>query len=766
MRHQGGDAVESVPARPREELNNLAKNIADCTELHLARRGITHLTDEMEAFESLEVLWVNDNSLSRISNLDYNPTIKSLYAHNNHIGTLKVRYRIGTLKVRYRIGTLKGSLLTFTFLHTLTLGNNRIGNLQASLEILRLMRHLRYLELSGNPLAEETGYRLLVIKALPWLETLDMHKELSRMTVIVKQRRILLKEWFVAEDARREEVVTQRLFTKCLRLHGLWPSLDPDAANVLPRHQHPPPIGNDSADDKVFLAGKTGLIGGILLEAFRVPAPRRAVALGRDPAYLEQSFVDYVKFCGAVEPKTGGRDLDNQRRVLDKAWKLKPKESASKMNPLSGGAPSGQQHQIRHPLSGRSSDGGDLGGGREHTKSERARGDTAMALSTRSPMACEFTKSHTAGGPGQLDHWERVELKRILEAQGGGGGGIGSNTPPTKQVLTRTEAFTGIKKMITRGRRPRVFVVEVPLPSDEDSINNLSGSGNGGSSVAATTDGSGPTNLDIIFDAAAALSSSLLPPAASHGGGGGSGGRNGAKATSGNGGGGGAGGEGQDARELKADVGMLLRTMEEGVPAAGGGVGPLEWDWLSCEEAAGRARKLYREAAHAQRRLLLISDDDDEAVRQEASRIRSKIATSTRHAARLEALAPSSSPPLSSSSLHPSDVGHNGTGRSRGGFSPFPPSPQLGRVDVFLASDFHGGPFREHEGRSNNPHEDNNHAVAPASTSQSGCDLSLGSMSLVPTERGTIAGGAAATCDRVVEGAERPWFSKRVLTAG
>ena len=29
------------------------------------------------------------------------------------------------------------------------------------------------------------------------------------MTAIVKQRRILLKEWFVAEDARREEVVTQ-----------------------------------------------------------------------------------------------------------------------------------------------------------------------------------------------------------------------------------------------------------------------------------------------------------------------------------------------------------------------------------------------------------------------------------------------------------------------------------------------------------------------------------------------------------------------------
>lgn len=159
------------------------------------------------------------------------------------------------------------------------------------------------------------------------------------------------------------------------------------------------------------------------------------------------------------------------------------------------------------------------------------------------------------------------------------------------------EAFAGLKKMVTRGRRPRVFVVEVPVPSDEDSINNLSGSGNS-SSVAMTTDGSGPTNLDILFDKAVAISSSMLSSAAGDsGGGGGGGGRNGAKAASGKGGG--AGGEVQDEREPKADVGVLLRTIEEGVPSTGG-VGPLEWDWLSCEEAAGRAKKLYREAAHAQ----------------------------------------------------------------------------------------------------------------------------------------------------------------------
>ena len=54
-------------------------------------------------------------------------------------------------------------------------------------------------------------------------------------------------------------------------------------------------------------------------------------------------------------------------------------------------------------------------------------------------MACEFTKSNTAGGPGQLDHWEMVELKRILEGGGGvervicivsAGGALGSCITP------------------------------------------------------------------------------------------------------------------------------------------------------------------------------------------------------------------------------------------------------------------------------------------------------------------------------------------------
>ncbi|CAM9499651.1 unnamed protein product, partial [Hapterophycus canaliculatus] len=414
----------------------------------------------------------------------------------------------------------------------------------------------------------------------------------------------------------------QDLFTKCLRLHGLWPTPGCDDVNNNGEGSSSPAPPN-AHPTTGFLSGKAGLTGGLVLEAFRAPAPRRAVVLGRDAAYLEQGFMNYVSFCAAVEPKHGGRDLDNQSRILDKSWKAKreePLSAASRTKRPSAGPP---QLSAGHPASGKSWDSGGRGGSTGVQSSPRR---DPKALLNRAPMACEFTKTHAAGGPGRLDHWERIELKRILESQAGG----------AKQLLTRAQAFSGIKKMVTQGRRPRVFRVEVPVSIDDDSINNLSGSGVGGGSVIATTDGSDRTNLDVLFDAAAVLPSSVPPPSAL-----GNGSRGGAKGNSGGGSGGSGGsGEGQEEGSAKAAVGVLLLTLEEGSSSLGG-VGPLEWDWLSREEAGNRAKKIYRQAAHAQRRMLLISDDEDDGVRQEAQIIRSKIATLTRDAARLEALASS-----------------------------------------------------------------------------------------------------------------------------
>ncbi|CAM9503120.1 unnamed protein product [Ectocarpus sp. 12 AP-2014] len=562
-----------------------------------------------------------------------------------------------------------------------------------------------------------------------------LRKELSRMTAIVKQRRILLKEWFMAEDARREEVVTQHLFMRCLRSHGLWPDVGPDAV--------------DEADNTGFLAGKEGLVGGLLLEAFRASTPRRAVPLGRDPVFLGQSFVNYVSFCGAVEPKHGGRDLDDQRRVLDKAWKAKPKSPRS-------GQPSPTQVLSKHPASGRSWDSGAGGGGKggKGGKGPISECPDTEVLPARAPMACEFNKSRTAGGPGQLDHWERIELKRSLDGQGG-------STPPAKHFLTRKQAFSGIKKMVVQGRRPRIYGIEPQLSSDDDSLNNLSGIGEGGSGsvVAAIPDGSSRTNLDVLFDAAAALSSSA---SSSGGGAAATAGRNGVT----NKGGGGGGGGQEEGEDPQANVGVLLRTLEEGVSAPGG-VGPLEWDWLSGEEARDRARMMYREASHAQRRMQLMADEEDEAVRQEADQIRSKIAVLTRNAARLEALA-SASPSSDTTG-----------GRPRGGEATSSSSLRLGRVDVFFATEFHGGPFQEQEGGNDgdiNNRNQNTHDFArggngglysiAASASQSVCcDATVSTaMSSGPAERRGAGGGGDDGC--VVKDTEPPWFSQHVLTAG
>jgi len=61
------------------------------------------------------------------------------------------------------------------FLNTLCAYGNNLHGLHAQLDILAQMRHLKNLDLYGNPLAEETDYRLHVIKRLKTLEVFDRH---------------------------------------------------------------------------------------------------------------------------------------------------------------------------------------------------------------------------------------------------------------------------------------------------------------------------------------------------------------------------------------------------------------------------------------------------------------------------------------------------------------------------------------------------------------------------------------------------------------
>uniref|UniRef100_H3GJV5 U2A'/phosphoprotein 32 family A C-terminal domain-containing protein n=1 Tax=Phytophthora ramorum TaxID=164328 RepID=H3GJV5_PHYRM len=110
------------------------KYVKNCTELYMANKRIDKIAN-FDAFVNLEVLWINGNQSS-----------------------------------------LRGSSLRhFRFLQELRLYDNKLKDLQGTLEVLSRLSNLRDLDLFGNAVVEEENYRLQVIRAIPSLDVLDRH---------------------------------------------------------------------------------------------------------------------------------------------------------------------------------------------------------------------------------------------------------------------------------------------------------------------------------------------------------------------------------------------------------------------------------------------------------------------------------------------------------------------------------------------------------------------------------------------------------------
>ncbi|TMW63049.1 hypothetical protein Poli38472_005667 [Pythium oligandrum] len=133
------------------------KYVKNCTELYLAKRGITKIA-HFEPFVNLEVLWINDNEIEQLDGLDTCFRIKQLYAQNNRIRSLD-----------------DSSLRHFKFLQELRLYDNKLRDFPSTLEALGRLHRLEDLDLFGNPIEEEENYRLHVIKAIPSLLVFDRH---------------------------------------------------------------------------------------------------------------------------------------------------------------------------------------------------------------------------------------------------------------------------------------------------------------------------------------------------------------------------------------------------------------------------------------------------------------------------------------------------------------------------------------------------------------------------------------------------------------
>jgi len=144
------------------------KNAGNADQLHLAGRGIERLA-KMEAFVSLDTLWLNDNKLDSLEGLEENFRIKSLYLHNNRFKRLN-----------------EDCLSHCTFLTQVTLNGNQLEDLNNVFDELRPCHHLHYLDLFDNPIAQEDNYRLRVIAELPSIEVLDRHAVTAEERVAAK----------------------------------------------------------------------------------------------------------------------------------------------------------------------------------------------------------------------------------------------------------------------------------------------------------------------------------------------------------------------------------------------------------------------------------------------------------------------------------------------------------------------------------------------------------------------------------------------------
>ena len=153
------EEVIEVVSNPRSVLPvKNRKYIRNTTEIHLAKRNIDRI-ENFDEFVNLEVLWLNGNRIRKLENLDENIRIKELYLQHNQISSLD-----------------DSSLQFFTFLQILNLQSNQISNLSAVLKSLSRCRFLRQLNLSKNPVSQESHYRLQVIASIPSLHVLDNQK--------------------------------------------------------------------------------------------------------------------------------------------------------------------------------------------------------------------------------------------------------------------------------------------------------------------------------------------------------------------------------------------------------------------------------------------------------------------------------------------------------------------------------------------------------------------------------------------------------------
>ena len=162
---EGSVGEPGLASDPMAELPvKSSKYVKACTELYLGHKDLRRV-EGFEPFVHLHTLWLNGNRLEQITNLDRNFRIKHLYIQDN------------------LLRSLTGSIERFTFLQVLHCFNNKLSDFSGTLNVLSRLAHLKVLDLFGNPIAEEPGFRAKTIHRLT-----DSLQFLDRLFITPQER--------------------------------------------------------------------------------------------------------------------------------------------------------------------------------------------------------------------------------------------------------------------------------------------------------------------------------------------------------------------------------------------------------------------------------------------------------------------------------------------------------------------------------------------------------------------------------------------------
>ncbi|KAJ8049712.1 Leucine-rich repeat-containing protein 72 [Holothuria leucospilota] len=139
--------------RDQMTAQGIRKNL-DVTQISLSNRDLSDITD-LSCFKRLNYLWLNGNKLRMISVLSENYRLSELYLQDNELVDIS------------------GALNHLTNLRILMLQNNQLTRLEETVGEFKFMQGLETLNLSKNPLAQESEYRYYTVFHVPSLKLLD-----------------------------------------------------------------------------------------------------------------------------------------------------------------------------------------------------------------------------------------------------------------------------------------------------------------------------------------------------------------------------------------------------------------------------------------------------------------------------------------------------------------------------------------------------------------------------------------------------------------